>query len=120
MPEPLFDEFSQVEGVERLVHEPARMVILTMLSACVEADFTFLQRATGLSQGNLSQHLSKLEDAGLLTIQKDFVGKRPRTRAAITTEGREAIEAHWARLARIRQTALQWRRTERDKGKEPK
>jgi DNA-binding transcriptional ArsR family regulator len=104
-----FDELSRLDGVERLVHEPARMAILTILSACLEADFTFLQRATGLTQGNLSLHLSKLAEAALITIQKDFVGKRPRTRATITARGREAIEAHWDRLSRIREAARIWR-----------
>jgi DNA-binding MarR family transcriptional regulator len=103
------DELSRLEGVERLVHEPARMTILTILSACLEADFKFLLRASGLTQGNLSLHLSKLADAELIAIQKDFVGKRPRTRAAITPAGHEAIEAHWERLSRMRQTAREWR-----------
>jgi DNA-binding transcriptional ArsR family regulator len=109
MTNPPFDQLSRLDGVERLVHEPSRMAILTILSACVEADFTFLQRATGLTQGNLSLHLSKLADAALITIAKDFVGKRPRTRAVITEHGRNAIEAHWDRLARIRQAARNWR-----------
>ncbi len=109
-----FDELARLEGVERLVHEPARLVVLTMLSACIEADFTFLQRATGFSNGNISLHLSKLEDAGLITIHKDFVRKRPRTRAIITARGRELIDAHWDRLARLRRAAQDWRRRNRD------
>jgi len=104
-----FEQLSRLDGVERLVHEPARMAILAILSACFEADFTFLQRSTGLTNGNLSLHLSKLADAALITIQKDFVRKRPRTRAGITVLGREAIEAHWERLARVRQAAQDWR-----------
>jgi DNA-binding transcriptional ArsR family regulator len=107
-----FDELARLEGVERLVHEPARLVILTMLSACLEADFTFLQRATGFSNGNMSLHLSKLGEAGLITIHKDFVRKRPRTRAIITARGRELIDAHWERLARLRHAAHEWREEE--------
>jgi DNA-binding transcriptional ArsR family regulator len=53
----------QINELDRLVHEPARLAILTVLSSCHEADFVFLQRATGLTNGNLSAHLSKLEDA---------------------------------------------------------
>jgi DNA-binding transcriptional ArsR family regulator len=105
-----FEQLSRLDAIERLVHEPARMAILTMLSECLEADFTFLQRSTSLSNGNLSLHLLKLEQAGLIVIKKDFVGKRPRTRALITVEGREAIDGHWERLAQIRQAAREWRR----------
>jgi DNA-binding transcriptional ArsR family regulator len=104
-----FDELSQLDPVDRLVHEPARLAILIMLSACVEADFKFLQRATGLTTGNLSVHLAKLAEADLLTIGKDFVGKRPRTRASITPRGHEAIEAHWSRMERLREAARVWR-----------
>jgi len=61
MPEP----FQELAGLDRLVHEPARLAILTSLGACSSADFLFLQRLTGLSKGNLSSHLAKLEEAGL-------------------------------------------------------
>ncbi len=108
------NQLSRLDGIERLVHEPARMAILTMLSACHVADFTFLQTATGLTTGNLSLHLSKLADAGLIAIEKDFVRKRPRTRAFITPEGRAAIEDHWDRLARIRQAAREWQHERED------
>ncbi|HEY3056658.1 MAG TPA: transcriptional regulator, partial [Thermoanaerobaculia bacterium] len=60
--------FERLAGLDRLVHEPARLSILTALSACKSADFLFLQRLTGLSKGNLSSHLSKLEEGGLVAI----------------------------------------------------
>ena len=52
--------------LDRLIHEPGRLAILTVLSSVRDADFVFLQRATGLTKGNLSSHLTKLEDAGLV------------------------------------------------------
>lgn len=83
-----------VLGVDRLVHEPARLAILTVLSQAEHAEFGFLEMACRLSKGNLSSHLSKLEAGGLVTIEKRFVGKRPQTRAAITPVGREALAAY--------------------------
>ena len=70
--------------LDRLIHEPARLAILTVLSSVEDADFTFLQRTTGLTKGNLSSHLTKLETAGLVQINKTFVGKRPNTKVALT------------------------------------
>lgn len=104
-----FDELSRLDPVDRLVLEPARLAILIVLSACREADFKFLQRAAGLTTGNLSVHLTKLAEADLLTIEKDYVGKRPRTRVSITPRGRQAIEAHWERMERLREAARVWR-----------
>ncbi len=81
-------------AIDRLIHEPARLAIMTALSACMRADFLFLQRLTGLTAGNLSSHLAKLEEAGLVWIDKQIVGKRPRTTVSLTEKGRDAIEAH--------------------------
>lgn len=77
---------------------------MTALSRCECADFLFLQRLTGLTKGNLSVHLSKLELAGLVEIRKEFVGKKPRTVIALTPTGAEAIERHWQQLEALRQT----------------
>ena len=88
--------------LDRLIHEPARLAILTVLSSVRAADFVFLQRATGLTQGNLSSHLTKLEDAGLIRIEKSFVGKRPNTSAALTPVGRTRTAAHWEQLERLK------------------
>ena len=85
------DAIDGVLGVDRLVHEPARLAILTVLSQVEHAEFSFLEMACRLSKGNLSSHLSKLEAGDLVTIEKRFVGKRPQTRAAITPAGREAL-----------------------------
>jgi DNA-binding MarR family transcriptional regulator len=88
--------------LDRLIHEPGRLAILTVLSSVTDADFVFLQRATGLTKGNLSSHLTKLEDAGLVAIEKRFVRKKPNTNVALTAEGRRRIAAHWEQLERLK------------------
>ena len=89
--------------LDRLIHEPGRLAILTVLSSVTDADFVFLQRATGLTKGNLSSHLTKLEEAGLVTIEKRFIRKKPNTNVALTKVGRQRIAGHWAQLERLRQ-----------------
>jgi DNA-binding MarR family transcriptional regulator len=88
--------------LDRLIHEPGRLAILTVLSSVKDADFVFLQRTTGLTKGNLSSHLTKLEDAGLVEIEKRFVRKRPNTNVALTAVGRQRIARHWDQLERLR------------------
>ena len=88
--------------VDRLVGEPARTGILTVLSSVSSAEFLFLQSALGLSRGNLSSHLSKLEAGGLVEITKRFVGKKPQTTAAITPAGATAIARYWEQLDQLR------------------
>ena len=95
-------EGSEELVLDRLIHEPARLAILTIISSVRAADFVFLQRATGLTQGNLSSHLTKLEDAGLVKIEKSFVGKRPNTSAALTPVGKQRVAAHWDQLDRLK------------------
>ena len=100
--------FEQLADLDRLVHEPARLAILTALAACKSADFLYLQRLTALSKGNLSSHLSKLETGELVAIEKEFVGKIPNTRVSITKAGRSAVERHWKRLEQLHQASLEW------------
>jgi DNA-binding MarR family transcriptional regulator len=88
--------------LDRLIHEPGRLAILTVLSSVTDADFVFLQRATGLTKGNLSSHLTKLEEAGLVTIKKRFVHKKPNTNVALTAEGKRRIAHHWEQLERLK------------------
>lgn len=101
-----FEEFADLD---RLIHEPARLAITTALSACEDADFLFLQSLTGLSKGNLSSHLGKLETAGLVEIIKTFDGKRPQTRVRLTPAGRRAVDEHWERLDGLRKRSRRWR-----------
>jgi len=102
------ETFETLAGLDRLIHEPARLAILTALSACRSADFMFLQRLTGLTRGNLSTHLSKLEEGGLVQIEKQFIGKKPNTTVCLTKAGRTAIEHHWQQLESLRKKAQQW------------
>ncbi len=86
--------FRAFTGINQVVHEPARLALLTALSVCERADFLSFQRLTGLSKGNLSAHLTKLEGAGLVQIDKHVIGKTPRTSVRLTEEGRTAIEQY--------------------------
>jgi DNA-binding MarR family transcriptional regulator len=81
-------------GFDRLVHEPARLAILTHLYVVADANATYLLGRTGLTWGNLASHLSKLEDAGYVKVVKGYKGKRPETTLSLTAEGRSALEAY--------------------------
>ena len=95
--------FEHLASFDRLIHEPARLAILTALSACDKADFVFLRNLTGLTKGNLSSHLMKLEQADLVAIEKTFEGKQPITYVSLTGEGRDLLKAYWKRFDRVRQ-----------------
>lgn len=81
-------------GIDRIIHEPARMLITSLLSVVVQADFLFLMSHTGLTAGNLSSHLSKLEAAGYVKVEKRFVGKKQNTRLSLTDLGRAAFQEY--------------------------
>ena len=100
--------FEQIASLDRRIHDPARLAILTALSACERADFLFLQRITGLSKGNLSSHLSKLEEAGLIEIEKRFVAKKTQTLVRLSDAGRGAVETYWREMEEIRESASRW------------
>ena len=87
-----------VTELDRLIHEPARLLILTILSAAASADFLFVQRETGLTKGNLSAHLSKLEEAGYVKIEKTFKGKLPLTVCRLTATGKKALSQYRQQL----------------------
>ncbi len=87
-------DFSIITGINKLIHEPARMAIISLLSVVEEADFTFLMSSGGLTQGNLSSHLAKLEEAGYVEIEKTFKGKRPHTVARITDSGQKELNLY--------------------------
>jgi DNA-binding MarR family transcriptional regulator len=86
-------ENQQVE-IDKLIHEPARLKIIAQLYVVESADFLFLMRQTGLSQGNVSGHLSKLEDAAYVEIVKGYIGKRPQTIISLTKKGREMFKIY--------------------------
>ena len=91
-------ELHTLVDIDRLVHEPARLVILTILNVVEKADFLYLLRETGLTRGNLSSHLSKLEEAGYIQIEKTYKGKVPQTLVSMTEQGRTAFLAYRTKL----------------------
>jgi DNA-binding transcriptional ArsR family regulator len=102
------DVFEELASLDRLIHEPARLSIMTALSVVQSADFTSLQRITGLSAGNLSNHLAKLEEGRLVQLTKGYLNKRPNTMVAITQPGKQAIDAHWRRLKELHEGSQNW------------
>ena len=80
--------------IDKIIHEPARLMVMANLYVVENADFTFLMNQTGLTWGNLSSHLAKLEKAGYVEVEKTFVGKRPYTMLHLTTNGRSAFETY--------------------------
>jgi DNA-binding MarR family transcriptional regulator len=88
------DDLRSLTELDRLIHEPARLLIVTILSTVESADFLFLQRETELTKGNLSAHLSKLEEAGYVNIEKTFKGKLPLTVCKLTETGQQAFDRY--------------------------
>lgn len=93
--------FKDLAGVDRLVHEPGRFIILAVLSGVKEADFVFLLDQTGLTKGNLSSHVARLENAGYVEVEKAFVGKIPRTVYRLTKEGAAALGSYRRRMSAV-------------------
>ncbi len=87
-------EVQSILNVDKIVHEPARLAILALLSMVESADFKFLQSSLGLTQGNLSAHLSKLEASGMIDVEKSFIGKKVSTVIKLTKEGEQALKKH--------------------------
>ncbi len=90
--------YRKITELDRVVNEPARLAILIALYELKEADFVFLHRITGITRGNLSAHLKKLEEAGYAEIEKKFVGKKPTTIIRLTREGRKALTRYFETL----------------------
>ena len=91
--------------LNRVVHEPARLAILTVLASCESADFTFLEAATGLTKGNLSVQLTRLEEAALIRVEKAAKKNRIVTIAHLAAEGRYHLERYWRQMQAIRDAA---------------
>ena len=88
-------------NIDRLIHEPARLMILSLLYVVDSADFIFLMRQTGLTWGNLSSHISKLEGAGYVEVEKEFKGKKPHTMLHLTEDGRAAFREYRGRMKQV-------------------
>ena len=80
--------------IDRLIHEPARFQVMALLYVVESADFTFIMNQLGLTWGNLSAHITKLEEGGYVTVEKGFKGKRPQTMLSLTKSGRKAFQTY--------------------------
>jgi DNA-binding MarR family transcriptional regulator len=87
-------EIHPMNDIDRLIHEPARLKLMALLYVLESADFTFLMTQTGMTWGNLSTHMSKLEKATYIVVVKTFKGKRPNTMLRLTDAGREAFQKY--------------------------
>ena len=83
-----------IKDVDRLIHEPSRLMIMAQLYVVQSADFTFLLHQTEMTPGNLSAHLSKLEKAGYIEVTKEFIERKPHTALALTKKGRDAFKQY--------------------------
>ena len=87
--------------IDKLIHEPARMIVMAHLYVVDEADFVFLIHHTGLTWGNLSTHLAKLEQGGYVDVRKTFAGKKPRTTLRLTDTGRDAFSSYRRKMQQM-------------------
>ena len=92
------EELSPLAEIDKLIHEPARLMIMANLYVVESADYIYLISRTGLSWGNISSHVAKLEDAGYIEVEKEFVDKKPHTMLHLTDAGRAAFEEYRQRL----------------------
>lgn len=83
-----------IENIDQAIHSPSRLMILAYLAATDSVDFTFLLKQTGLTRGNLSTHISRLEEAGYVDVNKEFVDRVPRTLYKLTEDGKKAIQRY--------------------------
>jgi DNA-binding MarR family transcriptional regulator len=98
---PTDPELHPLADIDRVVHASARLMVLTYLYVVESADYLFLMRLTGLTWGNLSTHLTKLEEAGYIAIEKEFRGKKPHSIIHLTNEGRAAFRKYKKSMQRV-------------------
>ena len=94
-----------MNDIDRIVHEPIRLRIMSILSGIDKADFNFMISTLGLSKGNLSSHIDKLEQAGYVSVEKSFKGKVTCTEYSLTKAGKKALATYWTTLEQIREEA---------------
>ena len=87
--------------MDRVIHEPARLVLVTILSTVESADFLYLLRESGLTKGNLSTHLTRLEQAEYIRVSKAFRGKIPQTTIELTAKGLKAFQTYRRQLRQV-------------------
>ncbi len=90
-----------LSGLDRVIHEPARLTLVALLSAVESADFLYLLKESELTKGNLSVHLSKLEEAGYVEAEKSFRGKMPHTEYRLTSKGKSAFDQYRKSLSSV-------------------
>ena len=95
------DRIQLLEEIDQVVHSPARLMVMTYLFVVESVDFVYLRRLTGLTWGNLSTHLSKLEEANYVAMEKEFRGKKPNTMIHLTDRGRAAFREYKKSMQRI-------------------
>jgi DNA-binding transcriptional ArsR family regulator len=100
-PEPANQDVQPPTQIDRVIHEPARLAILGLLSALESADFLFVQNQTGLTGGNLSSHMARLEEAGYVEVSKEFVNRIPRTLLRATRKGRSALRLYKRNMLQV-------------------
>jgi len=101
------DDIRAMVKADRVIHEPARLIIVAILYTVESADFLYLLRETGLTKGNLSSHLARLEETGYVRIEKSFRGKVPQTVCSLTENGRDAFRDYRAHLKRAVESMLE-------------
>ena len=94
MTAPGAEDLRRLAGLDKVIHEPGRLAIVSYLAVVAEADFLFLLDLTQMTRGNMSSHLGKLEQAGYIDVDKAFVDRVPRTTYRLTPTGREAFDAY--------------------------
>lgn len=92
---------SHHKTIDKFIHEPARYAIMAYLYVVDSADFLFLRNQTGLTFGNLSSHLAKLEKAGYVRIKKKFKGKKPHTMLSLTAKGRKGFDDYREKMRQV-------------------
>lgn len=94
-------DLNAIADLDRIVHSPARLMILAYLAAVDSVDFIFLMNQVNLTRGNLSSHLATLEEAGYVSIQKEFVDRIPRTLIRLTDTGQKAITIYKEQMRKV-------------------
>ena len=94
-------DFQPIDEIDPIIHSLTRLKILALLSVVERADFTFLLNQTGLTRGNLSVNLRKLEEAGYVQIEKDFVDRIPRTLVRLTEQGQQALHTYRENMQQV-------------------
>jgi DNA-binding MarR family transcriptional regulator len=95
------DELNAIQNIDKIIHEPARLLLMAHLFVVESADYLFLQRQTGLTWGNMSSHLRKLENAGYVAVEKEFIDKKPHTTLKLTDKGRRALKEYRKNMKQV-------------------